>query len=161
MPVVPGLRCTRCLGRCHGARGSRAIHSLTGHGGRRGSAVPAVLGLVSRCPQFQGHSFIHGARGSAVAVLALTVPAVPGPRCPRFPGHSFVRSQGAAGDAGVPWPRLRCSRCTRSRCRAAGCRGRGTRGDLAARSRVSARTAVTVNVCSIQPFFPQLFFLGQ
>ena len=59
--------------------------------------------------------------------------ALPGPRCPWFPGHSFIRSRGMAGVA----------------------------GDVAAGSRGSARTAVTVNECSIQPFLPQLFFLGQ
>ena len=52
VPAFPGPRCPRCPGHCHGARSSRAIHSFTWHGGRRGSAV-----------------------------AALTVPAVPEPRC--------------------------------------------------------------------------------
>ncbi|CAL8400595.1 unnamed protein product [Boreogadus saida] len=56
--------------------------------------MPAVPGLVSRCPQFQGHSFIHWASGSAVAALALTVPAVPGPFI-----HSFTGRGGRRGSA--------------------------------------------------------------
>ena len=87
-----------------GARSSRAIHSLTGHGGRSWSAV-----------------------------AALAVHAVPGPRCPRFPDHSFIHSQGTAG-VPWPRSRcpFRSARGAQGHgARAAGCHGRGTTGDPA------------------------------
>ena len=89
----------------------------------------------------------------------------PGPQCP---GHSFICSRdmtGVAGDTGVvavpkvTVPKVTVPKVTVPKVTVPG--RQGAEGDVAAGSRGSARTAVTVNECSIQPFLPQLFFLGQ
>ena len=70
---------SRCLGLCHGASGSWAIHSLTGHGGRRGSAVPAVSGPFIHSFTGLGGRHGHGARGAQdhVALRGATKVTVP------------------------------------------------------------------------------------
>ena len=95
MPALPVPRCRwfpGCIAHvacpCRGARGSRA-------------ALPTLLGPLSRCPRFLGHSIIEGARRKARETQECRargsrakVAAVPGPlsRFTQFSGHSFIHS---------------------------------------------------------------------
>ena len=108
-------------------------------------SVPAALSVVStkRLLHFK-YKIYRPLRAICfrVRVAWAAVPVVPGPFINSFTGHGGSHGRRGSGRGAQGHG-----------ARAAGCSG--TTGDVAAGSRGSARTAVTVNECSIQPFLPQ------